>query len=141
MSMFETVLVVAATLVGAWVLFVGFVFVTRPDDTSIRDAVRLLPDTARLVRRLAVDRSIPRRTRWLVWLLLAYLASPLDLVPDFVPVIGFADDAIVTSLVLRHVIRRAGAAKVREHWSGSEEGLASFNRLLRLPDPTSAAAT
>jgi uncharacterized membrane protein YkvA (DUF1232 family) len=134
MSLLGTVLVVAGMLVAVWLLFVGFVFVTRPDDISLHDAVRLLPDTVALVRRLAGDRSIPRRSRWLVWVLLGYLASPFDLVPDFVPVVGFADDAIVTSLVLRHVIRRAGAGKVREHWPGSDEGLAVLDRVLRLPE-------
>ena len=64
-------------------------------------------------------RTIPRRTRALVWLLLAYLAVPIDIVPDFIPVIGYADDAIITSLVLRHVLRRAGHDKLR--WSNTHE--------------------
>jgi uncharacterized membrane protein YkvA (DUF1232 family) len=95
----------------------------------------LLPDTLRLVGGLAADRTIPRRTRWLVGLLVIYLASPLDLVPDFVPAIGFADDAIITAFVLRHVIRRVGPDKLQEHWPGSVEGLATLTRLLRLPEP------
>jgi uncharacterized membrane protein YkvA (DUF1232 family) len=93
-----------------------------------------LPDTLRLLRGLATDRTVPRRTRWLLWGLLAYLASPIDLVPDFVPVIGFADDAIITSFVLRHVMRRAGPPKLDQHWPGSPEGLATLRRLLRLPE-------
>jgi uncharacterized membrane protein YkvA (DUF1232 family) len=122
-------------LVVAWLLFVAFVFVVRPDDTSLRDAVRLLPDTLRLVRRLAADRSIPRRSRWVIAVLLVYLASPIDVVPDFLPVIGYADDAVITSFVLRYVIRRAGPDKLREHWPGTSEGLATLTRLLRLPTP------
>jgi uncharacterized membrane protein YkvA (DUF1232 family) len=56
-------------------------------------------------------------------------------VPDFIPVIGYADDAIITSFVLRHVIARSGSAKLTEHWPGSETGLATLVRLLRLrPD-------
>src|SRR5215831_16578413 len=128
--MLQTLLVVALMLVAAWLVFVAFVFVVRPDETSMRDAVRLLPDTVRLVRRLAADRSIPRRTRWVIALLLVYLASPIDLVPDFLPVIGYADDAVVTSFVLRYVIRRAGPDKLREHWPGTNEGLATLTRLL-----------
>jgi uncharacterized membrane protein YkvA (DUF1232 family) len=79
------------------------------------------------------DREIPRRTRWLVWFLLGYLVLPIDLVPDFIPGLGYADDAVISSLVLRHVIRTAGVAKVAEHWPGTPEGLATLQRLLRLP--------
>src|SRR5262245_34367319 len=99
-----------------WLAFIVFVWIVRPDNTSLSDATRLLPDTLRLIRRLSTDRAIPRSTRWWTWALLIYLAVPIDLVPDFVPVIGYADDAIVTSFVLRHVIAKAGPEKLREHW-------------------------
>jgi len=133
--MLRTVAVVAAALVAMWLAFMVFVWVIRPDNTSLSDATRLLPDTIRLVRRLSTDRTISRSTRWWIWALLIYLASPIDLVPDFLPVIGYADDAIITSFVLRHVIARSGTAKLREHWPGSEAGLANLIRLLRLrPD-------
>jgi uncharacterized membrane protein YkvA (DUF1232 family) len=56
-------------------------------------------------------------------LLLAYLLSPIDLVPDFIPVIGYADDAVIVALVLRSVIKRAGADAIRRHWPGSPAGL------------------
>jgi uncharacterized membrane protein YkvA (DUF1232 family) len=130
----RTVLIVAAAFVALWIAFIAFVFVARPDDASLPDAIRLLPDTVRLIRRVAADRTIPRRTRALVWLLLVYLAVPIDLVPDFIPVVGYADDAIITSLVLRHVLRRAGQDKLREHWPGSPDGLLTLTRLLRLPE-------
>ena len=132
--MIRTILIVAAAFVALWLAFIAFVFIARPDDASLRDAVRLLPDTLRLIRRIAGDRTIPRRTRALVWLLLVYLAVPIDIVPDFIPVIGYADDAIITSLVLRHVLRRAGHDKLRGHWPGSPEGLSTLTRLLRLPE-------
>jgi uncharacterized membrane protein YkvA (DUF1232 family) len=133
--MLRTVAVVAAALVAMWLAFMVFVWVIRPDNTSLSDATRLLPDTIRLVRRLSTDRTISRSTRWWIWALLIYLASPIDLVPDFLPVIGYADDAIITSFVLRHVIARSGTAKLREHWPGSEAGLSTLIRLLRLhPD-------
>ena len=129
----RTLLIVVGALVALWLTFVLFVAIAKPDDTTVRDALRLLPDVVRLVRRLVADRTIPRRTRWLVWALLAYLVLPIDLIPDFVPVLGYADDAIITSLVLRHVIRRAGVAKVAEHWPGTPDGLVALQRLLRLP--------
>jgi uncharacterized membrane protein YkvA (DUF1232 family) len=130
--MLRTVVIVAAALVAMWLVFMVFVWVVRPDNTSLSDATRLLPDTLRLVRRLSTDRTIPRSTRWWIWALLIYLASPIDLVPDFIPVIGYADDAIITSFVLRHVIARSGTTKLREHWPGSEAGLEALVRLLRI---------
>jgi uncharacterized membrane protein YkvA (DUF1232 family) len=122
-----------ASLTLAWIALLVFVFAFRPDRASIPDLLRLLPDTIRLVRRLTQDRTLPRATRWSVWVLLAYLVSPIDLIPDFVPVIGYADDVIITSIVLRRLVRRAGPDKLREHWPGSPDGLAQLQRLLRLP--------
>jgi uncharacterized membrane protein YkvA (DUF1232 family) len=133
--MLRTFVIVAAVFVAMWLAFFLFVWLIRPDQTSLSDATRLLPDTLRLVRRLATDRTIARATRWWIWALLIYLASPIDLVPDFLPVIGYADDAIITSLVLRHVIARSGSAKLNEHWPGSEAGLTTLVRLLRLRAP------
>lgn len=130
--MLRTLLVVAGLLVAVWLAFVAFVWLVRPENTSLSDAARLLPDTLRLIRRLSTDRSIPRSTRGLVWALLIYLASPIDLIPDFVPVIGYADDAIITSFVLRIVIARAGPAKLAEHWPGSRDGLSTLMRVLRI---------
>jgi uncharacterized membrane protein YkvA (DUF1232 family) len=92
-----------------------------------------IPDTLRLVRKLATDRTIPLATRIPVWLLVAYLASPVDLVPDFVPVVGYADDAILTALVLRRLVRKVGPDKLAEHWPGTPDGLDRLRRLLRLP--------
>ncbi|MCA1735474.1 MAG: DUF1232 domain-containing protein [Actinobacteria bacterium] len=132
--MLRTLAIVAATFVVVWLLFILFVFAVRPDSTSLREAARLLPDTLRLIRRLAGDREIPRVVRWPVWLLIAYLAMPIDLIPDFLPVLGYADDAILTSFVLRLVIRRSGPEKLRQHWPGSPEGLAILSGLLRLGD-------
>jgi uncharacterized membrane protein YkvA (DUF1232 family) len=57
-----------------------------------------------------------------LWLLFAYLAMPFDLVPDFIPVVGYADDAILVVIVLHPVVRRAGRDAVRRHWSGTTEG-------------------
>src|SRR6266550_870077 len=86
----------------------------------------------RLLPRLAADASLPRGVRVRLVLLLAYLASPIDLVPDFIPVIGYADDAIIVAAVLRSVVRRAGADTIRRHWPGTEEGLATLSRIAGL---------
>jgi uncharacterized membrane protein YkvA (DUF1232 family) len=67
--------------------------------------------------------------RWRLLVLLAYLASPIDLIPDFVPVLGIADDAIVAACILRSVVRRAGTEALDRHWAGTTDGLQAVYRL------------
>ncbi|MDQ7802978.1 YkvA family protein [Amycolatopsis sp. A133] len=123
---------VAAALVLAWAALVVALVVVRPRGGLLREALRLLPDVLRLVRRLAADRTLPRGVRIRLGLLLAYLALPIDLVPDFIPVLGYADDAIIVSAVLRSVVRRAGLDAVRAHWPGTDDGFAALVRLTRI---------
>lgn len=132
MDAWPVVTVVAGVAVGLallWLALVAVLWLARPDELRLREALRLLPDVARLVRRLAGDRTLSRGVRVRLWLLLAYLASPVDLVPDVVPVLGWADDAVVVVLVLRSVVRRAGPEAVTRHWPGTPEGLAAVRRL------------
>ena len=107
----------------------------HPETVTMKDALRLLPDLLRLIRRLLADRSVAVGVRVRLALLLFYLASPIDLVPDFIPVIGYADDVVIVALVLRSVISRAGADAVRRHWPGTPEGLAVMLRLAGLATP------
>ncbi|MCT2584234.1 YkvA family protein [Actinophytocola gossypii] len=123
---------VAAGLVVAWLALVVVLLVARPRGDELRETLRLLPDVLRLVRRLAGDRTLPRGVRVRLGLLLAYLAVPIDLVPDFIPVLGYADDAIVVAVVLRGVVRRAGLDAVRAHWPGTDDGFAAVVRLTGL---------
>lgn len=120
-------IVVALTV--AWLALIGTLAIVRPRGNLLREALRLLPDVLRLVRRLAADPGLPRGIRVRLALLLAYLALPLDLVPDFIPVLGYADDAIIVAVVLRSVIRRAGLPAVRRHWPGTDDGFAALTRL------------
>ncbi len=115
-----------------WLALLLALWLSRPDETRLKDLLRLLPDVARLISRLARDRSLPRGVRVRLWLLLGYLALPIDLVPDLIPVLGYADDAIVVALVLRSVVRRAGPDALQRHWPGSADGLATLHRLLRV---------
>jgi uncharacterized membrane protein YkvA (DUF1232 family) len=120
-----------AGLVLMWLALVIALFGVRGrfDPAVLRGALRLLPDLLRLLRRLAADATLPRGVRLRLWLLLAYLAVPVDLVPDFLPVIGYADDAIVVVLGLRSVIRHSGTYLIRRHWPGTPDGLAAILRL------------
>ena len=127
------VVTVALGLALTYVVLVGALLVARPKGNLLGEALRLMPDLLRLLRRLASDHSVPNAARARLWLLLGYLAIPIDLVPDFVPVLGYADDAIIVSLVLRSVVRRAGAPVVRHHWPGSDNGLAALGRLTGIP--------
>ncbi len=112
-----------------WLVLLVALWRATPDQTGLRDALRLLPDAVRLIRRLAGDRSLPRGVRVRLVLLLAYLALPIDVVPDFIPVLGYADDAVVVVLVLRSVARSAGSQALELHWPGTPEGLATVRRL------------
>lgn len=120
---------VLATLAATWVVFVAVLAFLRPRGIDLREAKRLVPDVARLVRQLAGDASLPRGVRRRLAFLVAYLAFPVDLVPDVVPVLGYADDVVVIALVLRSVVRRAGAAAVERHWTGTPAGLAVVRSL------------
>ena len=113
----------------AWLALLVGLAVSRPEGTTVVDAVRVLPDLVGLVRRLAGDASLPRSTRVTLGLLVAYLVFPIDVVPDFIPVLGYADDAIMVALALRRVVRMAGADAVERHWRGSDAGLAVVRRL------------
>lgn len=121
---------VLGALLLVWLVVLVVLWRAAPDRTGLRDALRLLPDVLRLVKRLAGDPALPRGVRVRLLLLLAYLALPIDLVPDFIPVLGYADDAVVVLLVLRSVVRSAGSQAVERHWPGTPDGLAAVRRLL-----------
>lgn len=129
-------LAIAAALLLTWLALVVALVIVRPEGKLLREALRILPDAMRLVRRLSSDPALPRGVRIRLWLLLAYLAFPLDLIPDILPVIGYADDAIVVTAVLRSVVRRAGIGPVRTHWPGTPDGLAVLERITGLADDT-----
>jgi uncharacterized membrane protein YkvA (DUF1232 family) len=129
----HAVLIGFALLLVSWLALLAVVVIARPGRDTLRTLPRLLPDTVRLIRGLARDRTIPRSARVPVWVLLAYLAMPIDLVPDFIPLIGYADDAILVAFVLRRLLRRAGPARVFEHWPGDRDALATLQRVLGLP--------
>ena len=125
----------AAGLLLAWVTLIVALIIVRPRGGRLREAMRLVPDVLRLLPRLAADRSLPRGVRVGLALLLAYLASPVDLVPDFIPVVGYADDAIMIAAVLRWVVRHAGVQAVRRHWPRTDDGFATLCHITGLPSP------
>ena len=99
----RTLVAIAVGLMALWLAMVVLLWRAQrhaPDKARLRDAVRLVPDVVRLLRRLGGDRTLPRSVRFRMWLLLIYLISPIDLIPDFIPVLGYADDAIIVAIAL-----------------------------------------
>jgi uncharacterized membrane protein YkvA (DUF1232 family) len=131
MSWWTWLLVSLGALFAVWgSLVLLLVAVGRRSDA--RALATFIPDCVVLVSRLAHDRRVPRRRRLLLLGLVGYLASPIDLVPDFIPVAGQLDDAIVVGLVLRHVVHSGGEQLIRELWPGPEQSLALVLRIARL---------
>ena len=125
----DVVILVAGSVALLWAALVVFLLLARPRGPVLRETVRLLPDLLRLLARLVRDGDLPRGIRVRLWLLLGYLTLPIDLVPDFLPVIGYADDLVVIALTLRSVVRRAGVEVLERHWPGTPDGLAAVLRL------------
>src|SRR3954468_5576591 len=106
--------------------------------TDARALASFIPDCIVLVKRLLADPRVPRRRKLLLGVLVGYLALPIDLVPDFIPVAGQLDDAIVVALALRAVLRSGGEELLAEHWSGPPRSLelvrrAAFGRSAAAP--------
>jgi len=97
--------------------------------TAAREIALLVPNLLILFKRLARDPRVPRGSKILLVLGAAWIASPIDLIPEFIPILGPLDDAVVAALILRHVLRTAGDAVVTEHWRGDP---ATLSRLLRV---------
>ena len=89
---------------------------------------RSVPDCVVLFQRLLTDPRVPRRRKLALVALLGYLASPVDLVPDFIPVVGQLDDVLAVALVLRYVLRSADDDLLAEHWPGPPRALARLRR-------------
>jgi uncharacterized membrane protein YkvA (DUF1232 family) len=97
--------------------------------TDARALAGFVPDCVVLFKRLLGDARVPRRRKALVGCAVVYLVMPIDLVPDFIPVAGQLDDALLVALVLRTVLRSSGESLLREHWPGPEQSLQVIRRL------------
>lgn len=127
----STLTALAFALVATYAVLLTVLLIGSPDRGTVRESVRILPDLLRLVGRLARSAAVPRGPRAGLWLLLGYIAMPFDIVPDILPVIGFADDVILAGLALRWVLRRTSAEVVRAAWPGSPDGLRALRALTR----------
>lgn len=116
-----------AILAGIYVLLIlGLILAGRR--VAAKELATLIPNLALLFKDLVKDERVPRSSKWLLGGAVLWLVSPIDLLPEFLPVLGPLDDAVVAALVLRHLVKRAGPEVVREHWRGEP---ATLERILR----------
>jgi uncharacterized membrane protein YkvA (DUF1232 family) len=94
--------------------------------TQARELATLVPNLLTLFHGLLRDPRVPRGAKLWLGFAIVWIASPIDLIPEFVPVAGPLDDAIVAALVLRHLLRRTPRGIVSEHWRGSPATLAAI---------------
>ena len=102
----------AVGLVVPWVAVALVLLAFRPPGQSLRDLAKVFPNSLRLALALYRDPALPRSVRWRLRIAIIYNLQPINLIPDFIPVIGFADNAIVLIWALRSTIRVAGTNAV-----------------------------
>ena len=102
-----------------------------PDTRSrVKEAALALPNLVKLLGRLMRDRRVPARSKALAGAALAYVASPIDLVPDLIPGLGRSDDLFVAIFAVHHLIRTSGEEVVVEHWDGARDVLEFVDGLI-----------
>ena len=122
-----------------WAVLLVVFWVLRPKGVPIRELLGLIPDVLRLLRSVIGDGAVPLDVRLVLVGLLAWILSPIDLIPEFIPVLGPMDDVVVAVVAMRYVRRRLGVADLRRRWVGSEAGFAMLLTVVgsdRLPGRT-----
>jgi uncharacterized membrane protein YkvA (DUF1232 family) len=132
-------LLTALVLLAVYAALIAVLFVGARQ-WDVRMIARLVPYCAVLFKRLLADPRVPSRWKLASAFALVYLAVPFDLVPDFIPVAGQLDDAVLVALVLRGLLRSAGPRLVREHWPGPRSLLVPLERLAGAAPPARDAA-
>jgi uncharacterized membrane protein YkvA (DUF1232 family) len=124
----RTVLVALAVVLAIYALVILGLFVAGRR-LAARTLATIIPNLVSLFRGLIHDPRVPLGSKVLLWFGVLWIASPIDLLPEFLPVVGPIDDAVVAALVLRHLVRTAGEDVVRDHWHGDPRTL---DRILRV---------
>jgi uncharacterized membrane protein YkvA (DUF1232 family) len=117
-------------LLALWLVMLAIFWALRPKGVAVGDVVRVVPDVLRLLRSIITDRSAPLDVRVVLVGLMAWIISPIDLIPEFIPVLGPIDDIVVAVVAMRFVRRRIGIADLRRRWTGTPEGFALLTRLI-----------
>src|SRR5687768_1624707 len=129
-------LIALAVVAAVWIVAVAALWIFGRKLAAAQLA-RAIPDVIGLCRGLMRDPRVPTGSKLLLGGALVWILSPVDLVPEFIPVLGPLDDVVVVGLVLRHLIKRAGIEVVQEHWRGDPRVLRTALRVVavRLPHP------
>lgn len=117
-----TIVGIVVGLLTLWLILLAILWLARPRDANLRELIRVVPDVVRLVRQLLRDGGVPLGVRAALVGLLIWLVNPIDLIPEFIPVLGPIDDVVVAVLVLRFVRRRLGDEELERRWPGTPEG-------------------
>ena len=126
----STLLGIVVALVTVWAILLVLFWILRPKGVPVRELLGLIPDVLRLLRSVIGDRSAPIDVRLVLLVLLAWILSPIDLIPEFIPVLGPLDDVVVAVVAMRYVRRRVGVEDLRSRWSGSDQGFALLLRVI-----------
>ena len=125
-----TLLGIVAGLAVLWAALLLVFWLLRPRDVPAREILRLVPDVLRLLRRLIGDAAVPLDVRIVLVGLVAWIVSPIDLIPEFIPGLGPLDDIVVAVVAMRYVRRRIGVEGIRSRWTGSDDGFRVLVRVI-----------
>jgi uncharacterized membrane protein YkvA (DUF1232 family) len=121
---------IAVGLLVLWAALLALFWVFRPKGVSIRELAGVVPDLVRMLGSIVRDPSSPPDVRFVLVGALAWILSPIDLIPEFIPLVGPLDDVLVAVVALRYVRRRIGVDEMRTRWPGSDEGFALLGRVV-----------
>jgi uncharacterized membrane protein YkvA (DUF1232 family) len=121
---------IVLAVVAVWFLLLALFYALRPKGVPVREVLRLIPDVLRLLRSVVIDRSAPLDVRIVLLGLLAWILSPIDLIPEFIPGLGPLDDIVVAVVAFRYVRRRLGVDDLRARWSSTSEGFVLLLRVI-----------
>jgi uncharacterized membrane protein YkvA (DUF1232 family) len=125
-----TLVGIAIALVALWVALLVLFWALRPRGVPVREILGVVPDVVRLVRSVIADRTVSLDVRLVLVGLLAWIISPIDLIPEFIPVLGPLDDVLLAIVAMRYVRRRLGLEDLRRRWAGTDAGFALLVRIL-----------
>jgi uncharacterized membrane protein YkvA (DUF1232 family) len=127
---FGLIVGISLGIVAVWAALLVIFFLLRPKGVPLRELIRVIPDVIRLLRSVITDRTAPKDVRLVIGGLFLWIISPIDLIPEFIPVLGPLDDVIVAAVALRYVRRRMGIDDLRTRWTGSVDGFALLERVI-----------
>jgi uncharacterized membrane protein YkvA (DUF1232 family) len=98
----------------------------------VKSLLRALPDIGRLIARLVADPVLPRTAKIALAAAAVYLLSPLDLIPDFIPIVGYLDDLVLAAVLVDGILNYVDRPLVMKYWPGTPQSLEQLARAARL---------